>query len=112
MQDHILPLRQSIWLAEFTPCLTRDYNSVQCLQGWNRYISICTSWVPDRNETHSTEVTGFCLDISKICKGRNIQDDLSIGVSSGLHSGQVFAGVVGSKIPRYCILWGHGQYCI
>ena len=64
---------------------------------------LVASGLPKRNETHCREIAGLCLDITKTCQTLDIQPELTVRVSAGVHSGLVVAGIVGSKMPRYCL---------
>ncbi|XP_023323776.1 receptor-type guanylate cyclase gcy-13 [Eurytemora carolleeae] len=65
---------------------------------------LVASGLPEENETHAREISALCLDISETCFSLVIPNStLNVRVSCGIHSGRVVAGVVGSKMPRYCL---------
>lgn len=63
------------------------------------------SGLPKRTDLHAREIARMSLALLNAVKAFRIphrpNDQLKLRI--GLHTGEVLAGVVGSKMPRYCL---------
>ena len=66
---------------------------------------VCVSGLPITNTTHAADMATMALHLlHQISKFKlKAHPDLQIKVRIGLNSGPVVAGVIGSKMPRYCL---------
>ncbi|XP_055847904.1 soluble guanylate cyclase 89Da-like [Episyrphus balteatus] len=63
-------------------------------------IYMAVSGAPDINPLHAQHAADLALRITKKIKGLGLPE---VAIKTGIHSGPVVAGVVGLKVPRYCL---------
>jgi len=81
---------------------SHDVYKVETIQ--DQYLVV--SGVPKKNgDAHAAEICNMALDLKAAC-GAVVRPDIAprtITIRAGVHTGKIVAGVVGNKMPRYCL---------
>ncbi|CAN8012772.1 putative soluble guanylyl cyclase beta subunit [Ixodes scapularis] len=67
----------------------------------DKYMAV--SGLPEPCESHARCIGRLALDIMDLCKQVKMNEDQSVQVTIGIHSGEVVTGVIGKRMPRYCL---------
>ena len=67
------------------------------------------SGAPERNPDHASSIADMALHLIKTVQQFVFapNPDIKIQIRVGLHSGMVAGGVVGGKMPKYCLFVNH-----
>ncbi|XP_003743763.1 guanylate cyclase soluble subunit beta-1 [Galendromus occidentalis] len=67
----------------------------------DKYMAV--SGLPDPCECHAKRIAQLALDLQDLSKKITIDTDHAMEITIGVHCGEVVAGVIGKKMPRYCL---------
>ncbi|KAL8593726.1 hypothetical protein ACOMHN_036270 [Nucella lapillus] len=67
----------------------------------DKYMAV--SGLPERCEDHAGCIARLALDLMDIAKKLTDPNGTPITITIGIHSGNVVTGVIGKKMPRYCL---------
>lgn len=66
----------------------------------DKYMAV--SGLPETCDTHALCIARLALDIMEL-SSKIFTSDGSVKVTIGIHSGEVVTGVIGKRMPRYCL---------
>ncbi|XP_077294951.1 guanylate cyclase soluble subunit beta-1-like [Arctopsyche grandis] len=66
----------------------------------DKYMAV--SGLPEPNPGHARWISRLALDMMDLAKEVTI-DGQPVGITIGIHSGEVVTGVIGHRMPRYCL---------
>ncbi|XP_054168023.1 guanylate cyclase soluble subunit beta-1-like [Oppia nitens] len=67
----------------------------------DKYMAV--SGLPEPCECHARCIARLALDIMDLSKKVKTEDMNEIEITIGIHSGEVVTGVIGKRMPRYCL---------
>lgn len=67
----------------------------------DKYMAV--SGLPEPCETHAKCIAHLALDLMDISYGLTDPDGNPLVITIGIHTGEVVTGVIGKKMPRYCL---------
>ncbi|KAJ3658976.1 hypothetical protein Zmor_010686 [Zophobas morio] len=63
---------------------------------------MAVSGLPERCSTHARNIAKLALDMMD--RGKSVlHDGEPVRITIGIHSGEVVTGVIGHRMPRYCL---------
>jgi len=66
-------------------------------------VYLCVGGAPDVNQTHVEDICLVALSFIDEIQNTEHGGVINVQLRIGLHTGPVVAGVVGRKVPRYCL---------
>ncbi|XP_017478652.1 PREDICTED: guanylate cyclase soluble subunit beta-1-like [Rhagoletis zephyria] len=63
---------------------------------------MAVSGLPDHCEDHAKCIARLALDMMDMAKNVKMGSN-PVQVTIGIHSGEVVTGVIGNRVPRYCL---------
>ncbi|CAG2119460.1 unnamed protein product, partial [Medioppia subpectinata] len=67
----------------------------------DKYMAV--SGLPEPCESHARCIARLALDIMDLSKKVKTEEMNGIEITIGIHSGEVVTGVIGKRMPRYCL---------
>lgn len=67
----------------------------------DKYMAV--SGLPEKCDDHAKSIAKLALDLMDISKELKDPNGENIMITIGIHSGEVVTGVIGKKMPRYCL---------
>ncbi|XP_059146235.1 LOW QUALITY PROTEIN: guanylate cyclase soluble subunit beta-1-like [Physella acuta] len=67
----------------------------------DKYMAV--SGLPEKCDDHARSIARLALDLMDISKELKDPNGEPIMITIGIHSGEVVTGVIGKKMPRYCL---------
>ncbi|CAD5116357.1 DgyrCDS5256 [Dimorphilus gyrociliatus] len=67
----------------------------------DKYMAV--SGLPEECPDHSRNIALLALDMMETIKNTNDPDGKPLQITVGIHSGEVVTGVIGTRMPRYCL---------
>ena len=66
----------------------------------DKYMAV--SGLPEPYESHAKGIATLALDIMDLSRSINTSEG-GVKITIGIHSGEVVTGVIGKRMPRYCL---------
>ncbi|KAH3843075.1 guanylate cyclase soluble subunit beta-1-like [Dreissena polymorpha] len=67
----------------------------------DKYMAV--SGLPEESITHAKSIAKLALDLMDVSKELRDPNNHLIEITIGIHSGEVVTGVIGKRMPRYCL---------